>query len=133
MKYSVTINSTDSEFYRNNKLILRVLSGNFYLSKSRIFGSNNKVLVIFKAFNLFFKRDIKILEQNLDKKIVLEKGNLYIDENLLVIKTKFKIIGKYEAICLLNNHEIGEIIENSGHVPKLVMDMVLDFKQLEIR
>ncbi|ASK32400.1 hypothetical protein CEY12_20955 [Chryseobacterium sp. T16E-39] len=112
MNYSVNIYSDSSEFFLNNKLILKVIFGNFYLSKKRILGVNNEELLVFKIFNIFFKRKIKILDQNLNKTFLVKDNTLIINNNILSINEKFSIL-KYEATCLLNNEVIGLIKDKS--------------------
>ncbi|WP_172277013.1 hypothetical protein [Chryseobacterium sp. LAM-KRS1] len=112
MNYSVKIHSDASEFFENDKLILKVIFGHFYLNKKRILGINNEELLVFKIFNIFFKRKIRILHQNLNKTLLVKNNTLIMDNNTLSIKEKFSIL-KYEAVCLLNNEEIGVIKDAS--------------------
>ncbi|MDC8102986.1 hypothetical protein ACNFU2_20585 [Chryseobacterium sp. PTM-20240506] len=113
MNYYVNIHSDTSEFFEGNKLILKVIFGRFYLNKNKILGVDNKELLVFKTFNFFFKKNIKILDQNLDKTLSVKRNSLVINNNILSIKEKFNILGKYEAICLLNNKKIGSIKDES--------------------
>lgn len=117
MKYYCIINAySPSEFYSGNDFIFSVLRKNcFFKSKCKIINKNKEIVLTFTSTKFFFYSKVKILSCNIDNSFFIkqQKSKIYItlDKDILVIKTKPKLLGKYEASCLINNRIIGKINE----------------------
>lgn len=106
-----------SDFYDAYGFLFRVQKKSWFKNLWEIIDENDNVIFSFSIFKFLWYFKLKIVQQQLTRKIYLlnEKKNdrIMIDDNILKIKAKFKIF-KFEGEYLLNNQTVGKIIQTKS-------------------
>lgn len=118
MYYTLFLKSREaSTVYKNNDIIFSIYRKWLICNICKIIDNQNQEIIEFSYFSFYWYNRLKIISQQLDKKIIVKNNKhnncIIVDGNILLIKERFKILGKLEAKCFLNNKVVGEIVEES--------------------
>lgn len=117
ISYSAIIkDSSPYFFYRSDGSVLFEVNRRYsfpgYLFTIKI---PHKLIVLKCEIRKLFATRIKILHHDFDKLVSLERDKkrykLSVEDDIVCINEKFKILGKYEASIVVNEKEIGFIKE----------------------
>lgn len=120
MKYNAIIRRSinPSDFYNGTRLLFSVHKKSWFKSIWVVLDENKVEVFRFSICSFLWYFRINILKQSLSRVITIKdvkkNSSIIVSNDILTIKSKFKIFGKFEAYFFLNDRLAGQAFETAS-------------------